>query len=485
MKSTNDSLALDALVNELGSIVHTQGTEFSSSAYDGLKVAGSHSALIKIEESEQVEKVLHLANKYKIPIVCRGAGSSLTGGATPTKGGWVLDFSSLNRFEIDEENRIARCQPGVIVSDLQSEAEKVGLFYPPDPSSKGFCTIGGNLACNAGGLRCVKYGVTRDYVLSLSGYLAGGDFVRWGRDTRKFATGYNIRDLWIGSEGTLGVITSASLRLVAKPQTTRTFLAAFDSDERALSAPLSLRRIGVHPSILEYMDSWTINCLQEYVGEEVFEKVCPKPTLLIELDGSAVAVQEDAEKLLSWLKQESVDYKVADDEESAERLWEVRRLGSSSMKKLASTKLNEDVVVPLDKQIELIRFVNCLRNEDSSLKIGVFGHCGDGNLHVNFMYNEDDDTETQKSVEALGKLMQTVINLGGAISGEHGIGLAKTPFVRNQFNQAEWKAMQAVKTSFDPNNLLNPGKIFEVFNPWEQKKLNLILPWEHSEKNSK
>jgi glycolate oxidase len=201
--------------------------------------------------------------------------------------------------------------------------------------------------------------------------------------------------------------------------------------------------------------------------------------LLVELDGSDSTLQEDSKRLANWLKQNSIEFRMASNEQEAEKLWEVRRQGSSSMKKLASTKLNEDVVVPLDKQIELVAFVNLLR-QDTELKIGVFGHCGDGNLHVNFMYDEENEQETNRAVKALGRLMSEVIRLGGAISGEHGVGLAKTPFVREQFNDAEWEAMKAIKLALDPKGILNPGKIFDLFKPWEQKKADVQLSWELS-----
>ena len=446
-------------------------------SYDGLKIQSPPDALLMVDQAEQVGEILSLANQFKIPVTSRGAGSSLTGGATPIKGGWILDLSKLNNFEIDEENQIAICEPGVVVSQLQEAVAKLGLFYPPDPSSKKFCTIGGNIACNAGGLRCVKYGVTRDYVVSLSGFLASGQFVSWGRNTRKFASGYNIRDLWIGSEGTLGIITSATLRLIRKPEGTATFLAAFERDADALAAPLSLSRRGIEPSIIEYMDSWTIGCLQEYTGEKVFSQIGPCPVLLIEMDGTKSVLHEDSVKLVDWLSKASIQFKAASNSDEAEKLWEVRRQGSSAMKKLASTKLNEDVVVPLNRQLDLVCFVNQLRKHQN-LKIGVFGHCGDGNLHVNFMYDENNPEETARAVDALKRLMSEVIRLGGAISGEHGIGLAKTPFVREQFKNSELQAMNAIKSALDPNEILNPGKIFDVFKPWDQKKVDATLPWE-------
>ena len=472
--------ALDALKQKLGDCVHTQDDELYGVSYDGLKVRGSPEALIKVHQTKEVGDVLKLANEFRIPVTCRGTGSSLTGGATPFQGGWVLDLSKLSSIDIDPANMLARCGPGAVVGDLQKKVAEHGLFYPPDPSSKNFCTIGGNVACNAGGLRCVKYGVTRDYVLSLSGYLPTGEFVRWGRDTRKFATGYNLRDLWIGSEGTLGVVTEITVRLILAVPNRVTFLGAFSDDQAALNAPLALSKLGIRPSIIEYMDQWTIDCLQKYVGEEVFTGVEPKPMVLIELDGSKESLTQDAILVEQWLKSDSMNYKRADDDGESEKLWEVRRQGSSSMKKLATTKLNEDIVVPLDRQIELVQFVDFLRR-DFELKIGVFGHCGDGNLHVNFMYDEENEQETAKAVQALHQLMKKVIALGGAISGEHGVGLAKTPFVRDQFNDAEWNAMLAIKKTLDPKGILNPGKIFDVFKPWDQKKEKVVLSWERTD----
>ena len=476
----NREKALVALKDKLHSSIHTNDEELYAVSYDGLKVSSSPEALIKVKQADEVGEVLKLANEFRIPVTSRGTGSSLTGGATPLHGGWVLDLSQLSSIEIDPTNRLAHCGPGVVVGDLQEQVLEKGLFYPPDPSSKKFCTLGGNVACNAGGLRCVKYGVTRDYVLSLAGYLPTGEFVRWGRATRKFATGYNLRDLWIGSEGTLGVVTEITVRLILSVPSRVTFLAAFSDDQTALNAPLALSKMGIRPSIIEYMDQWTIDCLQKYVGEEVFTGVEPTPMVLIELDGSVETLAREASLVEKWLKEASLNFRRADNDEEAEKLWEVRRQGSSSMKKLASTKLNEDIVVPLDRQIQLVQFVQSLR-EDFKLKIGVFGHCGDGNLHVNFMYDEENEQETTEAVQALHKLMEKVIALGGAISGEHGVGLAKTPFVRDQFNDAEWNAMLAIKKALDPKGILNPGKIFDVFKPWDQKKEKVVLSWERTD----
>jgi len=481
MSQQEDALSL--LEKKLGPCVHREAEDLSRASFDGLKVGKMPDAVVRPVSGAQVGEILEVASEFSIPVTTRGAGSSLTGGATPIGGGWVLDLSGLDSIEIDEGNMLANCGPGAVVEDLQKKASAIGLFYPPDPSSKKFCTIGGNVACNAGGLRCVKYGVTRDYVLALAGFLATGEFVRWGRATRKFATGYNLRDLWVGSEGTLGVVTEATLRLIPQPEGRRTFLAAFSGEASALSAPAQLMRMGVRPSIIEFLDQWTVDCVQQYTGKDVFTGLASHAVLLIELDGTESSINTQSEKLLDWLGQNSVRSCVAESGEEEEMLWEVRRQASPAMKKLAETKLNEDVVVPLDRQIELVAFVSSLR-EDTGLKIGVFGHCGDGNLHVNFMYDESDAEETGRAVSALEKLMRKVIDLGGAISGEHGIGLAKTPFAHLQFSEAEWGAMRAIKGTLDPKGILNPGKIFDVFKPWEQKKVSFPLPWEYADEDA-
>jgi glycolate oxidase len=237
------------------------------------------------------------------------------------------------------DNQIMRCGPGAIIADIQEKAAEQNLFYPPDPSSKKFCTIGGNIACNAGGLRCVKYGVTRDYILSLSGYLPTGEAVQWGRATRKFATGYNIRDLWIGSEGTLGIVTQAVLRLIGKPVGQKTFLAAFKDDSSALRAPIELARLGIRPSILEFLDQWTVECVQSFTGKEVFAGMSPHPVLLIELDGDPSLIEKESTHLQDWLTESALCHAVAVTEDEAEELWEVRRQGSPAMKKIGEYKI--------------------------------------------------------------------------------------------------------------------------------------------------
>ena len=469
---------LAALRSLFGDAVSTDEDELHRVSFDGLKLSFPAEAVVRPVKEEQVGELLRLANQRKTPVTTRGVGSSLTGSATPVHGGWVLDLSRMNTFSIDREERICVAQAGAVVTDLQRAAEEFGLYYPPDPASKKFCTIGGNVACNAGGLRCLKYGVTRDYVRALKGYLPTGEKVQWGRATRKFATGYNLRDLWIGSEGTLGVVTEVVLGLVQQPAYNRTFLAAFQDEATALEAPFALSALGLQPSVLEFLDQWTVSCVEAFTGKTVMDGVSGLPVLLIELDGHPAEVEENAEKLLGWLDEQAMVHRVAANEAEAEELWEVRRTGSPAMRQLANTKLNEDVVVPLKRQVELVAFVNELR-EGRELRIGTFGHCGDGNLHVNFMYDREDADEAKQALAGLGELMRKVVELGGAISGEHGVGLAKTEFMRLMFKDAELRTMQAIKKTLDPNGILNPGKIFEPFRPWEHVPVNETLPWEH------
>ena len=480
MSSHKKDDGLNQLKAVLGSCVRTDDDALFQASFDGLRVEARPNAVVKAESGEQVGLVLSIANEFGVPVTTRGAGSSLTGGVTPLAGGWVLDLSGLNGIVIDPSNMLVRCGPGAIVADLQKKAFDAGLFYPPDPSSKKFCTIGGNIACNAGGL-AVREIWSYPRLRPCSFRLPGDRRIRYlGQSNPQVCHRVQPPRPLDRERGTLGVVTEAVLRLVPHPSERKTFIAAFPNEEMALSAPVALMKMGLRPSIIEFLDRWTVDCLQKYTGKEIFPGLGANPVLLIELDSPGAALESESEILVKWLRETALQSSVAKSEAEAEEFWEVRRQGSSSMKKLADTKLNEDIVVPLDKQVELVEFVSSLRKE-SNLKIGVFGHCGDGNLHVNFMYDESDAEETKRAVGALRELMQKVVELGGAISGEHGVGLAKTPFVRMQFNDAEWRVMKSIKHALDPKGILNPGKIFGVFNPWEQKKVSVPLPWERTD----
>ena len=430
-----------------------------NASFDGSKISVSPSAVIQAQEASQVGEVLKLANKYKVPVTARGAGSSLTGSASATYKGWVIDLTALNSISIDPLSKIATVGTGAVTSDIQNTAKELNLFYPPDPASRDFCTIGGNIACNAGGLRGVKYGVTRDYILALEGYLPTGEFVQLGKPLKKFACGYNLRDLWIGSEGTLGIITQASLKLLPLPKTSWTGVLHFEKDSQAVETALSLLRLPILPCAVEFLDTLT-------TGDQA--------TLILEFDGPKESISQELEVLKEWTQSNNLASPDTFNEKNSEKIWQYRRDCSASMFKHGKRKLNEDIVVPLDQVQPLLTYIDKLKN-DLSLKIPVFGHLGDGNLHVNIMYNED---QKSQAAEALNQLMHTVIDLGGAISGEHGIGIAKSPFIKDQIGTTVFDLMKTIKTTLDPNNILNPEKIFTPQQIWDFDPVDAKLPWD-------
>jgi len=445
---------------------------------DNLRLSFRPEAVVCVREAAEVGTVLRLAHRYGVPVTARGAGSSATGSAVPLRGGWALDLTGLNSVEIDPVARIVTCGPGAVTAELQERVEAKGLFFPPDPSSKKYSTIGGNVACNAGGMRCVKYGVTRDYVLGLEGFLADGSFVRWGAPLKKYVSGLNLRDLWIGSEGTLGVVTSVSLKLIPKPEKRWTGMFAFGGEASALRAVVALFKAGFNPSICEFLDRQSVGCAERRTGKPVFPEAAGASILLIELDGRAGEVRSERRRLLEFMEGRARQSREARTGAQAEALWQVRRTCSQSMFALGDTKLNEDVVVPLDRQAELVRHTLELKKE-IGLATPTFGHAGDGNLHVHIMYDRGDAGQARKAKAGIQKLMQKVVELGGVITGEHGIGLAKIPFMAMQHSEAEIAAMRSIKDALDPKGILNPGKIFEPFEVWDHEPVEVELPWDH------
>jgi glycolate oxidase len=458
-------------------ISHTDTETIYRYSFDGLKISFLPEVVIIPDTENEIKPVLEIANEGKVPVTVRGSGSTLTGAATPVKGGWVIDLSRLNQIHIDPLHRMANVGCGAVVRDIQEAAFAQNLFYPPDPSSDKWCTIGGNIACNAGGLRCVKYGVTRDYIVSLRGYLPTGEFVEWAKPVRKFAVAYNIRDLWIGSEGTLGIITSATLKLIPKPTHKRTLLCGFHSERRALESILSLLSGGVTPSIMEFIDSLSVQGAEQTNDKSFFEDLPNPCVILIELDGDQAQVDRDYDKVTVWAQQHADTVRLAATDEEAESLWEVRRTCSSAMFRLGNSKLNEDVVVPLVQMPKLIEYIELLRKE-YLVPVAVFGHAGDGNLHVNIMYNSADEEMAEKAQACLYRLMEKVVVLNGAISGEHGIGLAKSKFLDLQYQPAQIDLLKRLKAVFDPNGIMNPGKIFDSFSPWDYPRVSHQFPWD-------
>ena len=458
--------------------VRTDDEARRAASFDSSKIPFLPEAVVCPAKEADIGLMLELANRHGVPVTTRGRGTTLTGAAAPVRGGWVLDMMALNRIAIDEEAGMAHVQCGANVAAIQRAAEAKGWFYPPDPSSKDYCTIGGNIACNAGGMHGGKYGVTRDFIVALRGFLPTGDYVEWGTATKKFSAGFNMRDLWIGSEGMLGVVTGAVLKLIPQPAARWTLLTSFPDETRALQAALALFRSRVQPAICEFLDRESVLCAERATGKSVFAGQAGRPVILLELAGSKSEVREQSAAVLAWAKAHATGHRVARDREEAEELWAVRRKCSGAMFELGDAKLNEDIVIPMRSYVKFARFLKALKRE-SGLHVPTFGHLADGNLHVNIMYHRADAKETRAAEKAVQLLMETVVSLGGAISGEHGIGLAKTPFLRIQHSPAQVRAMRAVKDALDPRGVLNPGKMFEVFHVWKHEKLTVKLPWDH------
>lgn len=470
--------ATAALRRALGARVRTDEESLFRASFDGSKLCYFPDAVIAVRAERDIGTTLTLANKHGVPVTVRGGGTSLTGSGSPIRGGWVLDVSALDAVVIHEREGLAEVGAGAKISAIQQAAEAAGWYYPPDPSSKEHSTIGGNVACNAGGMHGAKYGVTRDFVLGLTGYLPTGERVKWGGRFKKFACGYNLRDLWIGSEGTLGVVTSAVLKLVPKPEAKWTLVAAFADEAKALCAVQALIGRRLLPSILEFLDRHSVQCAERATGRSLFPEQRGRPLLLVEIDGAAGEVAAKKQDVLAWAAEHAVASAEARSSEEAERLWEVRRKCSGAMFELGDAKLNEDVVVPLFSQVEFAGFLDELQRS-SRLPIATFGHAGDGNFHVNIMYHRDDAAEARRAEKAVQRLMRKVVALGGTITGEHGIGLAKTPFLRLDRSEAEVRAMLAIKHALDPKGIMNPGKIFEVFEVWKHRPIKIRLPWDH------
>lgn len=467
------------LIAKLGPrTVRTDAAALQEASFDSAKIPFRPEAVVRVRKESEVGVVLELANRHAVPVTTRGRGTTLTGGATPVRGGWVLDTLALNAIEIDDEAGMARVGAGAKVGDIQRAAEAKGWFYPPDPSSKEYCTIGGNIACNAGGMHGGKYGVTRDFVVALRGFLPTGEFVEWGTATKKFSAGFNLRDLWIGSEGMLGVVTGAVLKLIPQPTARWTLLTSFTDEVTALRAALALFRSRVQPAICEFLDRESVLCAERATGKVVFAGQSGRPVLLLELAGTAAEVKEQRALVLAWAEEHATAHRAAKTRAEAEDLWAVRRKCSGAMFELGDAKLNEDIVVPMRNYVKFAQFLTRLKRE-SGLHIPTFGHLADGNLHVNIMYHKGVAPECRVAEKTVQTLMETVVAMGGAISGEHGIGLAKTPFLRIQHSPAQIKAMRAVKAALDPRGVLNPGKMFEVFEVWKHPRLEVKLPWDH------
>ncbi len=476
--------ATQALIAKLGAEkVRTDEATCFAASFDNMRLSFMPEAVIRPGEEEDIGIVLKLANEHRVPVTVRGRGTGNAGASSPIKGGWVIHLDHWDKIEIDPISAMATVQPGAITAKINDLAAPFGLFFPPDPSSLKYCSIGGNIATNAGGLRAAKYGVVRDHVYALEGFLPTGEKVRWAAPLRKFVSGINIRDLWIGSEGTLGIITKAVLKLVNKPLARRTFLLACLTDEGALEAAAELMGLRINPSVFEFLDTQTVDAAEKMRAKRVFatEELKGNPEthalLLVEIDGHPAALADDAIKVREWISRHAIAFRETESESEAEALWDIRRTCSQAMYSLGNAKLNEDIVVPFKSYVALIRYTREVRDR-TGLATPTFGHAADGNFHVHIMYNRDNPEHCRLAEKAIHEVMQKVVELGGAITGEHGIGIAKSPFLSLQHTPAEIQAMRAIKLALDPNGILAPGQIFEPLNVWDYRPVKVTLAWD-------
>ena len=410
--------------------------------------------------TQEISEVVKLAAARGLAIVTRGSGTGLSGGSVPSAGCIVLCLTRLDKIlSVDAANLTVRAQCGAITASIDAAANKHGLFYPPDPGSMKISTIGGNVAENSGGLRGLKYGVTRDYVMGLEVVLPDGRIAHFGNACVKDVAGYSMKDLFIGSEGTLGIITEVLLKVLPRPAARRTMLASYDRMEDAAQTVSDIIAAKIIPCTLEFLDRMTIGCVEDY-AKIGLPRDC-EALLLMETDGHPAAVAEEAEQMLALARARGArDVRVARDDAEALQLASARRSAFSALARVRPTTILEDVTVPRDKLAEMVAFVAEVAKKHNLL-VGTFGHMGDGNLHPTFLTDERNTEEMARVHEALEDIVTKTLALGGTITGEHGVGLAKKAWLRRQVGENSHDLMREIKRAWDPQNLLNPGKIFD------------------------
>ena len=428
--------------------------------YDATRCRYEPDAVVFARNEDDVSQILRYCNEHRIIVTPRGAGSGVTGGALPVSGGIILALEKhMNQIlEIDMENMVARVQPGVINKHFQQVVEEKGLFYPPDPASEDFSTLGGNVSENAGGMRAAKYGITKDYVMALRAVLPNGEIIRAGKKTIKDVAGYNVAGILIASEGTLAVITEITLKLLSKPKLRQSALGVFPTIDAAMHAVYKTMAAGVTPVAMEFLDNLTIRAV-----EERFHKGLPTDAgaiLITDVDGNLDAeIAHDMQKIKEKFEENGcTEFRSASTPDEIAALWFARRNASQSITIYGSKKLNEDITVPRSKLPELLRRIDDVARK-YDVKIPCFGHTGDGNVHTNVMVDASSESELKKGHDAITEIFKIAVELGGTLSGEHGIGLAKAPFMSLAFSEAEMNLFRAIKRAFDPNNILNVGKM--------------------------
>jgi glycolate oxidase len=430
--------------------------------YDGTFVEGAPRAVVLPETTGQTAEIVKLAAEARVPVVARGMGSGLAAGSVPVRDdSIVVCFTRMNRIlEVDTVNTTVRVQPGVITAVLQAEVEKIGLFYPPDPSSIRHSTVGGNIACNAGGPRCLKYGVTGNYVLGLTVVLADGRILQTGGKPIKDVTGYNLTSLFTSSEGTLGLITEALLRLVARPRYVKTALAEFDDLNDASRTVNAILAAGIVPATLEIMDRTAIVCIEEAMQLGLATDVAA--VLILETDGfDEATVAREIEAVGRICRENGArTVKVAQTDEERNGLWQARRSVGSSLARKAPNKVGEDITVPRSAIPEVVERLRAI-SARHGLPVVIFGHAGDGNLHPNILFDKRKPEEWEKVQRMMGEVFEAALSVGGTLSGEHGVGLLKRPYFEKAMGPVSVAVQRGIKAALDPLNILNPGKMFE------------------------
>jgi glycolate oxidase len=450
-----------SIVKELKTIVgadnlYTSPEELVVYSYDATQRESLPWAVARPATTEEVSKLLVLANRELFPVIPRGAGTGMSGGSVPVRGGLVLSFERMNRIlEIDEDNLIAVVEPGVVTGDLQREVESRGLFYPPDPASHQFCTMGGNVAECAGGLRAVKYGVTKDYVLGLEVVLPTGVIIRTGTRTAKSVAGYDITKLMVGSEGTLGIATKIIVKLLPLPESVRTLSAFFTTIESAATAASRIIANRILPRALEFVDQAALRAVESYLKQGLSSGAAAM--LLVEVDGPTESTARDIVRVEEIITRAgAVRVTRAENETDREQIWKARRAISPALYTIKPKKVNEDIVVPRSRIPDILRIIDEIAKRHDLLIVN-FGHAGDGNIHTNIMIDEADAARAEIAVK---EIFEATLRLGGSISGEHGIGLSKAPYLPMELGPDALGVMKKIKHTLDPNNILNPGKIF-------------------------
>jgi glycolate oxidase len=458
--------ALTSIFDQLGPIlsperVLTAPEDLIPYSFDGTAALSQRPLAVAFARTTgEIAKVLRWANETRTPLVVRGSGTGLAGGSIPTPGSVVLCLSQFDKvLELDRANLTMMVEPGVTTQTIYDQADKVGLLYPPDPGSMKISTIGGNVASNSGGLRGLKYGVTKDYVMGFEIVLPSGEIVWIGNKCVKDVAGYSLREVFIGSEGTLGVFTKILLRLLPKPAAKRTLLAVYSKMEQAAETVSAIIAHPIIPCTLEFLDRTTINCVEDYAKVGLPREA--EAVLLMETDGHPAVIAEEAEIMAQLARKNgAIEVRIAETAEEALKLATARRSAFAALARVAPTTILEDVTVPRSELAGMVAFIASLA-EKHRLRIGTFGHMGDGNLHPTFLTNEKDADEMHRVELAFGEIVTETARRGGTITGEHGVGLAKKKYLPQSVGGLNVEIMGKLRRLFDPNLILNPGKMFD------------------------